>query len=356
MIEKIPSGKWRVRVYHRGRCVVTSSFDMKKDATAWEVEQKRKLITGGWVDPRRGEQSLAAVVDTYLEVVDGVINPKTYDTDKDNLRKHIVPRLGERPIGAVTSGELDNVWAALIKGGLASSTVSRIRDSTAAAFNWAVRQKNIDMSPVTDSRVLGKQKEREVRPFTFGELNRTLELHGQMSPHYSEVTEFSSLTGLRWGEMVSLRVGHFQRGRLPMLRVRKSGSDGYEEKETKSDKERRLPLDEPALAILERRVHGRSADDRIFTAPRGGRMSGGNYKRAVDWSNTSSGHRFHDLRHTAATNWLAAGVEVTTVSKWLGHSTPSVTLNVYSHHIGDVSDNAALSLLRARREESDTSS
>jgi integrase len=43
--------------------------------------------------------------------------------------------------------------------------------------------------------------------------------------------------------------------------------------------------------------------------------------------------RLHDLRHTAATLALAAGVPVRDVSDMLGHSSPSVTLNVYGHAI-----------------------
>jgi len=43
--------------------------------------------------------------------------------------------------------------------------------------------------------------------------------------------------------------------------------------------------------------------------------------------------RFHDLRHTAATIMLLHGVPVFTVSKVLGHSKPSVTLDIYGHLI-----------------------
>jgi len=41
--------------------------------------------------------------------------------------------------------------------------------------------------------------------------------------------------------------------------------------------------------------------------------------------------RFHDLRHTAATLMLAAGVHPKIVQERLGHATVGVTLNTYSH-------------------------
>jgi integrase len=39
--------------------------------------------------------------------------------------------------------------------------------------------------------------------------------------------------------------------------------------------------------------------------------------------------RLHDLRHTFATLQLSAGVHFTVVSKWLEHSTFTLTLDVY---------------------------
>lgn len=39
----------------------------------------------------------------------------------------------------------------------------------------------------------------------------------------------------------------------------------------------------------------------------------------------------HDLRHTAATCMLAGGVDVASVARILGHTTPSTTLGIYAH-------------------------
>lgn len=39
----------------------------------------------------------------------------------------------------------------------------------------------------------------------------------------------------------------------------------------------------------------------------------------------------HTLRHTFASNLIASGCDVVTVQRALGHSQPSITLNVYSH-------------------------
>ena len=54
--------------------------------------------------------------------------------------------------------------------------------------------------------------------------------------------------------------------------------------------------------------------------------------------------RFHDLRHTAATLMLAAGVHPKIVSERLGHATVSITLDTYSHVLPDLQRDAALAI------------
>ena len=41
--------------------------------------------------------------------------------------------------------------------------------------------------------------------------------------------------------------------------------------------------------------------------------------------------RFHDLRHGAATLWLAQGADLRTIMQALGHSQISLTANTYTH-------------------------
>ena len=40
---------------------------------------------------------------------------------------------------------------------------------------------------------------------------------------------------------------------------------------------------------------------------------------------------FHTLRHTHASQLIAQGVDIVTISKRLGHAKPSVTLAIYAH-------------------------
>jgi integrase len=48
----------------------------------------------------------------------------------------------------------------------------------------------------------------------------------------------------------------------------------------------------------------------------------------------------HVMRHTAASAWLAAGVDIRTVAEYLGHADPGFTLRTYSHLMPDAADRA----------------
>lgn len=59
-----------------------------------------------------------------------------------------------------------------------------------------------------------------------------------------------------------------------------------------------------------------------------------------------AGVRLHDLRHTCATLLLEAGVDIAVVSRWLGHTSISITADTYSHVTRALLDDAARRLER----------
>jgi integrase len=47
------------------------------------------------------------------------------------------------------------------------------------------------------------------------------------------------------------------------------------------------------------------------------------------------GFRVHDLRHTAASIWLAAGADPKVVQRVLGHACAAMTMDLYGHRVWD---------------------
>ena len=90
--------------------------------------------------------------------------------------------------------------------------------------------------------------------------------------------------------------------------------------------------------LIEDRAVGRIPTAWLFPAPGGGPLRESNWKRAVHWSEAVKelGYptlRVHDLRHTAASLWLASGADPKVVQTVLGHFSAAMTMDVYGHLI-----------------------
>ena len=116
---------------------------------------------------------------------------------------------------------------------------------------------------------------------------------------------------------------------------------GMQVKCPKSGKVRHVPVAKRVRPIVLEHIKGKDPDDLVFTTRRGAQLNKGNLKRAVHWKELSQGRRLHDLRHTAATEWLRHGVDVLVVKEWLGHSSLAVTQR-YVHYLGTDADIAAV--------------
>ncbi|MDQ3132781.1 MAG: tyrosine-type recombinase/integrase [Acidobacteriota bacterium] len=64
------------------------------------------------------------------------------------------------------------------------------------------------------------------------------------------------------------------------------------------------------------------------------------FKKALERAGIRTSIRLYDLRHTTATLLLQAGVNPKIVSERLGHSTIVLTLDVYSHVLPSMQENA----------------
>jgi integrase len=76
-------------------------------------------------------------------------------------------------------------------------------------------------------------------------------------------------------------------------------------------------------------------DELLFRTPLGHmwnrNSAAGEWRRIREAAGLSEDVTLHTLRHTFASNLIASGCDVVTVQRALGHSQPSITLNVYSH-------------------------
>ena len=347
-VQRLPSGRWRVRVKVGGREVYTRVHELKREAVADEAMQRARLTRGEWVDPRAGKVPVGDVVAAYLASRPGKVAEKTAATEVYLLGR-LSPALRRLPIACVSS---DDIEADLVvqAADLSRASLKRYRGIVSALMAYAVRQRLRGDNPVRGTRVPESAAGREawtIAPFTPDELREVVAALVLRHPD-GDLALVLGLTGLRWGELAALRVGDVLEVPRPALRVSRSAPTGYAERSTtKGGRARIVPLAADAVPVVRRWAAGKSAGDLLFTNTLGNRLNGWAWKQLVHWAEHSRGRRVHDLRHTAATIWLTSGVPLKTAQAWLGHSSATLTADTYAHYLPDSADDHGLALLNA---------
>ncbi|MEV0945611.1 site-specific integrase [Rhodococcus sp. NPDC049939] len=169
-----------------------------------------------------------------------------------------------------------------------------------------------------------------------------------------------AFAGLRLGEAAALQVGDidFLRREVHVERqVQRANGHEVEIRAPKYGSERVIPAPDGLLELVSLHIaHWRPGDDPTrWLFPGEGRHPWHQNSVGYRWRKTRTaagvdGLHLHHLRHFYASGLIAAGCDVVTVQRALGHSSATVTLNTYSHLWPDADDRtrkAADALFRA---------
>ncbi len=338
-VRKTPNGRWRGVVKAGRQQVSSKTFDSRREASAWVVRERAALAGG--VDPRAGRRTVRVLLPEWLQEREHVVSRKTYVTDSSMVRL-VPPALAALQIGVVTDREVTRALITLNRSGFAESSVRRFRASLSSFFAWAVRERLIAYNPVITTRVpKGLGVRTEIRPFGEDELESFHMAASARDQRLADVLLIAAWTGLRWSELREVRVRDFVRVPMPVLLVSRAAPEGVEAKLTKSGKNRRVPVADRVLPLVQACAEDKGPDDLLLTTKTGHQLHAAAVKRSVAWTTVAPGRRIHDLRHTAACLWLARGVDPVTVKTWLGHASIATT-NIYLHHLGSSADQVGL--------------
>jgi integrase len=308
------------------------TFRTEREARLFEAEQRTTRQRGGWIDPRSASTPFADVAAEWLDSNPSK-RPSTLARDDVTLRLHLLPPLGNRPIGQITPAEVQGLVKQWV-GERKPSSVARDYRTLAAIFNYAVEQEFIARSPCRKVK-LPKRSHRPVHVVDADELTRLSKAMGEYGP----MAYVAAVLGLRWGEVAGLRVGRLdldERVLVVAEQVTRGKGGQIFLGAPKSDAGRRTLAMPPALAdLLAAHIDERgilSEEALLFAAPDGGPLHYGNWYHRV-WepaieSASLDGLTFHDLRRANATGLVAAGVDVKTAQTRLGQSNSRRTLEL----------------------------
>jgi integrase len=298
-------------------------------------------------------------VEQYLtswleEVARRTVRPRTYQNYELMVRRHIVPRIGRLRLDRLVAADVRRLLNGAADRGYSPSTVRHVHAVLRVALEQAVRD---DMLPRNVARLVRGPKMRSapIVPLDVNEARRLL--HKARDDRLYALWAVAVGIGLRKGEALGLgwHAVDLDAGVLRVERTlqRIDGSLRLDEPKTERSKRTvRLPM---VCVEALRRHRERQADERdaadywvstdlVFTTQLGTAIDPRNVNRWLNELCARAGVRRirpHDLRHTCASLLLAQGVPARVVMDILGHSQIAVTLDIYTHVLPAMQDDAA---------------
>jgi integrase len=265
-------------------------------------------------------------------------------------RKHLSPApLGTTPLDRLRKTHVDALVVKLRKQKLSGSTVRQVYTVLRAALDDAVLDGLLARNPCTLVKRPGVER-REAKYLDASTVAAVLTSAEGLRYHSALV--LIAATGMRRGEALGLRWQHVNLKEGVLKVAATLGRVGTELviTEPKSARSRRtIPLSS-AIASLLRAQRASQAAERlhagdqwtntglVFTTEFGGPVDPRNLLREVEIAAAKAGVEgigVHTLRHSAAVAWLESGVHIKAVADLLGHSSISVTGDVYGHTSDD---------------------
>jgi integrase len=338
-------GRWAASISLEDRKRKTFYGKTRKEVqeqlkVALREQQQGMLATGP-------QQSVKHYLEHWLEEVHKPsIRFTTYRGYRIFLNKHILPALGHVQLQKLTPQHVQALYASKLKEGLSAKTVRNMHGLLHKALDNAVRWGIVPRN-VCDAVSLPRKTRHEIQPLNRAQAQRLLE--AARGHALQGLLTLAVTTGMREGELLALRWQDIDFD-TQSLQNRRSMSfipgKGYVEFEPKTEKGRRkivLPsfvceaLKQHRLRQLERRlkVGARWQErDLVFCNIYGGFFDPAHLRQRFDKLLRDAGLpdvRFHDLRHSAATILLSMGVHPKVVQELLGHSQIDMTMDIYSH-------------------------
>jgi len=282
------------------------------------------------------------------------LRTKSYRSYESLMRRYVRPVLGERILSAIKPLDLQDAYQQLVNRGLSSRTVRYTHSVLRSAIRQAIRWRLLLQDP-TDGAQLPRLGRREMRVLT-AEQSRIL-LSAALKTHYGPVFAVALTTGMRPSEYLGLKWQDidWDRGTVSVVRTLERSAGGWRFAETKRARSRRvIKFQDWVLETLKNlrarttRQSGCSRPDNselVFTSPAGRPIYSDKLAKrfkAILGQNGLPIIRLYDLRHTAATLALSAGVPPKVVAEQLGHASAAFTLDVYSHLLPHMQEEAAI--------------
>ena len=327
-------------------------FATKSEAQQYEAMMKNKLANPSYVPPTASQRRMT-VRDYLAEWVErhgnANLRPSTKASYQSNIRNHINPYIGDVYLRQLTPGMLDDMFAKLIDKGLSPSSVKYAHRLIGVALEHARKYHYIESNPARDVITKFGKQGKTPDPYTVEEMRQLL-AH-TAGTDWEMLIVLSGLYGLRLSEILGLRWRNVDLENKTFSVVEQlpfalpAGTTYVENMAPVKSSERTLPITDLTLpyfirqkerqkeqkCLLEMTGEPYYDNDLVLAKPNG-------TPKRRERVSTNFGQflrhqglrhiRFHDLRHSAATNMHELTGDFYTVGQILGHSLKGIGIQL----------------------------
>jgi integrase len=347
---------WQLRVYRgvdpksgRQRWLTTTVHGSRRFA---ERQLAALVAQAGLARLQSG--SVGDLLERWSEAASPAWAASTVRQTNSVIKCHLVPHLGHLPVDKLTTVDIDDFYGHLLRRGgregrsLAPGTVHRVHVVLHRALAQAVRWEWIWLNPASTASP-PRVPPPEMCPPSPEQVAVLLESVRERTPALYTYLRLAVSTGARRSQLLALRWAEVDESHcaVAFTRALVEGPAGPVMRATKTHRTYRVELDRHTLDVLV--AHRNTVESRARAVDieigRGAFVFSLDVACARPWlpnwvtkqfidARRAAGlphFRLHDLRHFMATQMLAAGVPIATVSQRLSHARASTTLNVYAH-------------------------
>jgi integrase len=349
--------RWLVRVY-LGRDHQTKKRNYHnqtirgsmREAQAYLTKKLRERDLGR--DLEGAKITLNEYLDRWLETaVKPRVRQKTWRDYDGILRRYIRPGLGNRVLASMRPLEIQTTYQGMIERGLSPRTVRYTHAVLRSALRQALQWRLLLETPV-DGVKIPQHIRGEMRSLTVEQAQAFL--RAALATRHGPVLAVALTTGMRPSEYLALkwRDLDWTRQTASVVRSVRRLDGRWCFSDTKRSRSRRPIRLQSWIVTLLRDLQTKAspqdfypdAHDLVFRTQLGQPISADYLAKKFRSILEAAGvprMRLYDLRHSAATIALAAGVSPKVVSEQLGHASTAFTLDTYAHVLPHMQDEAA---------------
>jgi integrase len=350
---------WWVFINHKGRRKAKRIGD-RQTAEAVSKRIRQRLASGdlGLLadDNEASTHTVADYATPWYTVTTPLrCKPSTVQFYETNVKQHVLPIIGSKPIGTISKEDCRAIIAACAEKGLRRGTIRNVCRTLSALLTDAVDDGLLAANPALRLDKYYKnvdETDPRINPLTVEEARVFLDTAREYVPREYPLFLCALSTGLRLGELLGLHWSDIDKDSRFIV-VSRSRVRGVESS-PKSGKSRQVDLsrtlaDELWALRRDRQKEALkqgwgSLPDHVFCNRHGKPLDAPNIRRVfhrVLKKAKLRRVRFHDLRHSYCSTLLQMGESIVYVKDQLGHSSIQLTVDTYGHLVPGYNRQAA---------------